>query len=155
MKSRSFGHNSFKYWAHLSSTCPWAIIPIRVIGNCPSPNIILLYTCSLRKVVFAWSILSWITHRNSSFYQTNSILHVWYKFLHGRHVIYTVTFYPCFHTSTLKWCFFFNLFIANWDILPMLNSLFIYDNAKCSINKNRFQEKICQNNLTSLNIWSF
>lgn len=37
VKLRSFGHNSFKYWAYFLSPCPCAIICVRVIGNCASP----------------------------------------------------------------------------------------------------------------------
>ncbi len=155
VKLGSFSHNSFEYRAHRSYLCPWAIIPIIVIGNCSSPNIILLHTCSLGKVVFAWSILSWIMFKNSSFYQTNFVFHIWCKFLHGGHVIYRINSNPCFHTSTLRWRFFFNLFITNWKIPLMFNSLLTCDNTNSSINKTRLQEKICQNNRTSLNMWSF
>jgi hypothetical protein len=33
---------------------------------------------------------------------------------------------PRFRTLTFKWCIFFNLLIANWEIPLMFNSLFIY-----------------------------
>jgi hypothetical protein len=82
VKLGSFGHNSLEYYAYLSSPWPCTIIPIRVMGNFPRPNIILLHTHNLGKIVFAWSILSWIMHRNSSFDCIDSILQVWYKFLH-------------------------------------------------------------------------
>jgi hypothetical protein len=52
------------------------------MGNCPMPNIILLHTCNLGNIVFAWSILSWIMHKNSSFNRSDFILQIWYKFLH-------------------------------------------------------------------------
>jgi hypothetical protein len=35
---------------------------------------------------------------------------------------------PRFCTSTFKWCLFFNLFMVDWKIPPMLNSLIIYNN---------------------------
>jgi hypothetical protein len=77
-----FGYNSLEYYAYLSSPWPCVNIPIRVMGNCPSPNIILLHTYNLGSTIFAWSILLWIMPRNSSFDRVNSILQVWYKFLH-------------------------------------------------------------------------
>jgi hypothetical protein len=128
-----------------------------VMGNCPSPNIILLHTYNLRNIVFAWSILSWIMHRNSFFDCIKSILQIWYKFLHdswckicffsfASYFIASLLFFLNldiklfrdsqtvhfantnlhFHTSTFRWCFFFNLFIANLEIPPMFNSFFIY-----------------------------
>jgi hypothetical protein len=51
------------------------------IGNCPSPSIILLHICNLGSTVFAWSISSWIIHRNSSFDCINFVFQIWYKFL--------------------------------------------------------------------------
>jgi hypothetical protein len=82
VKFGSFGHNSLEYCAYPSS--PWlcTITLIRVMGNCPSLDIILLHICNLRSIVFAWSILSWIMHRNSSIDHTNYVLQVWYKFPH-------------------------------------------------------------------------
>ncbi len=53
------------------------------MGNCPSPQIILFATCNLGSVVFTWSILSWIMHRNSSLECTYLDLQVWYKLLHN------------------------------------------------------------------------
>jgi hypothetical protein len=51
----------------------------------------------------------------------------------------------CFRTSTLRWsCLFLNLLIANWEILPMFNSLFIYNNANKNINQIKLQENGCQ-----------
>jgi hypothetical protein len=82
VKLGSFGHNLFKYWAYISSLCWWAIISIRITRNCPSLKMILLHNWGLGKVIFVWSILSWITHKNFSFDQIDYILHVWYKFLH-------------------------------------------------------------------------
>jgi hypothetical protein len=132
---------------------PCALIHVKVMGNCPSLNITLLHTCNLGNVVFAWSILSWIMHRNSSFNHTNFVFQVCYKFLHDfwckicflsfPHILephcYSFpiwisslqgftnsAFYkhePCFRTSTFTWCLFLNLFIANWEIPPMFNSL--------------------------------
>jgi hypothetical protein len=80
VKLRSFGHNSFEHWTYLSSPCPWAILLVKVIGNCLSLDIILLHTYNLRRAFLTWSILSWITHRNSSFDQIDFVFHVWYKF---------------------------------------------------------------------------
>jgi len=74
VKLGSFGHNSLEYYAYFSSLCPCTIIPVKVMGNYLSPDIILLHTCSLGSEVFAWSILSWIMHRNSSFDYTNFVL---------------------------------------------------------------------------------
>jgi hypothetical protein len=34
-----------------------------------------------------------------------------------------------FHTSTLKWCLFFNLFVVDWEIPPMFNSLLTCNNT--------------------------
>ncbi len=82
VKLGSFGHYLLKCYAYFSSPWACAIIPIKVMGNCLNPNIILLHTCNLGCVVFAWSILSWLMHRNSSFNCTNSLLQVWYKFLY-------------------------------------------------------------------------
>ncbi len=151
MKFGSFGHNSFKYGTYLSSSCPWAVIPVRVLGNCPSLDILLLHICNLGITVFAWSILLWITHRDSSFDWMDFILHVWYYFLHDswcrtcflRFISYSIALLlcfpnldinslkdsqtihfakndPCFHTSTLRWCLFLNLFIIDWEILQCL-----------------------------------
>ncbi len=58
------------------------IILVRVISNFPNLNIILLHTYNLGNAIFAWSILSWIIHRNSSFDCINFVFQVWYKFLH-------------------------------------------------------------------------
>jgi hypothetical protein len=82
VKLGSFVHNSLNYCAYLSSPWPCIIIPIKVMGNCPRPNIILLHTCNLGNTIFAWSILSWIMHKNSSFNHTSFVLQVWNKFLH-------------------------------------------------------------------------
>ncbi len=82
VKLGSLGHNSLEYCAYLSLPWLWAIIPINVMGNCPSPQIIFFAICNIKNVVFAWSILSWIKQRNSSFNCTNSNLQVWYKLLH-------------------------------------------------------------------------
>jgi len=76
-----FGHIPLEYCAYFSSQWPCNIIPIRVMGNCSSLDIILLHTCNLGSVVFAWSILSWIMHKNSSFDSIDSGLQVWYMFL--------------------------------------------------------------------------
>jgi hypothetical protein len=126
------------------------------MGNCPSPNIILLHTYNLGSTIFAWSILSWIMHKNSSFNHIKLILQVWYKFIHDSwckicfisfasyskaslllfpsldiksfrdsQTMHFANMNPCFHTSTFRWCLFFNLLIANWEITLMFNSLFI------------------------------
>jgi hypothetical protein len=50
MKLGSFGHNSFKYYAYLSSSCPCIIIPMRVAGNCLNLDFILLQICNLGSV---------------------------------------------------------------------------------------------------------
>ncbi len=52
------------------------------MGNFPSPYIILFTTCKLEDAIFAWSILSWITYKNSSFDHIDSDLQVWFKLLH-------------------------------------------------------------------------
>jgi hypothetical protein len=153
----SFGHNSLEYCAYFSSPWPRVIIHVRVFGNFLSPNIILLHIYNLGSIVFAWSIFSWIMHRNSPFDCTNSVLQVWYKFLldswckicffsFTSYFITSLLFfpnldiksfkdfqtmhfantYPHFCTSSFKWCIFLNLFIAYWEIPPMLNSLFIF-----------------------------
>jgi len=46
-----------------------------------SPKIILFITCNLGNAIFAWSILSWITHRNSYLDRTYFDLQVWYRLL--------------------------------------------------------------------------
>ncbi len=161
-----FGHNSLNYCAYLSSPWPWTIISMRVMDNFPSPNIVLLHTCNLGSAIFTWSILSWILQRNSSFDRTNSILQVWYKFLHDSwckicFLIFTSYFKaslllfpdldikflrdsqlmhfantdPHFHTSTFKWCLFFNLLITDWEIPLMFNSLLIYQPTNMKTNK--------------------
>jgi hypothetical protein len=160
VKLGSFGHNSLKYYAYSSTPWPCTIIPVRVMDNCPRPNIILLHICNLRSIVFAWSTLSWILHRNSSFDHTNFILQVWYKFLHDSWCMIcflnfasysraSLLFFPNldivlqgftnnafgkhsprFHTLTFKWCLFFNLLITYWEIFPMFNSLLIYQPTK-------------------------
>ncbi len=107
VKLKSFGHNSLKYYAYLSLPWPCAIIPVRVMDNCPRPNIILLHTCNLGNVVFPWFILSWTMHKNSSFNFSNSIFQVWYKFLHDYWCrICFLSFASYFRTSLL---FFPNL----------------------------------------------
>jgi len=82
VKFGSFGHNSLESCAYLSFLYPCVIVPMKVMGNCPSPYIILLQTCNLGSEVFTWSILSWIMHKNSSFDHTNYVFQVWYKFIH-------------------------------------------------------------------------
>ncbi len=76
----SFGHIWLKYF---SSPWPCTIIPVKVIGNCPRLDIILLHACNLESAIFAWSSLSWIMHKNSSFNHIDSVLQVWYKFLYA------------------------------------------------------------------------
>ncbi len=44
-----FGHNSLEYYVYLSSPWPCVIILIRVMGNCPRLDIILLHTYNLGK----------------------------------------------------------------------------------------------------------
>ncbi len=109
-----FGHNSFEYCAYLSSPCPCTIIPMKIMGNYASPNIILLQICNLGNVIFMWSILSWIMHRNSSFNRTDSVLQVWYKFLQD---------------SWCKICFFSfpSYSIASLLFLPTFNIKFLRD----------------------------
>ncbi len=106
VKLGSLGHNSLEYCTYLSSPWPWAIIPINIMG---SSQIILFTTYNLRSANFKWSILSWITHRNSSLDHIDSNLQIWYKLLHN---------------SWCKKCFLnFNsyslaslLFLTNFDI---------------------------------------
>ncbi len=82
------------------------------MGNCPSLDIILLHTCNLGSAIFAWSILSWIMDRNSSFNHTNFILQIWYKFLHDSWCrICFINFTSYFKTSLL---FFPNLDIKSF-----------------------------------------
>jgi hypothetical protein len=125
------------------------------MGNCPSLDIILLHTYNLGNVVFTWSILSWLMHRNSSINHTDFILQIWWvstwflvqicflifasyskpsllffpnldiKSFGYSQIVHSTNTNPYFHTSTLRWCLFLNLFIANWKIPPMFNSLFI------------------------------
>jgi hypothetical protein len=83
VKLEPFGHNSLECCAYFSSPWTFVIILVRVTGNCPRPNFILLHTCNLGNEVFAWSILSWIMHKNSSFDHIDSVLQVSYKFLHN------------------------------------------------------------------------
>jgi hypothetical protein len=185
VKLGSFGHNSFEYWTYLLPPCPWVIIPMRVMGNCQSLVIILLYICSLGSVIFAWSILSWMMHRNFSFDRSDFVRHAWYNFLHIWYKMYFLSFIsysitlllcfpnldikslndsqiiyfmktnPHFCTSTLKWCIFLKLFILSWEIHPMFISLIIYNNANKSINQIKLQENGCPNNWMFPNIWSF
>ncbi len=157
VKLGSFGHNSLEYCAYFSSSCPYAIIPMKIMSNCPSPYIILLQTCNFGSAIFAWSVLSWIM--NSSFFNhIDYILQVWYKFLHNfwckicfiNFPSYSLTllFFPtfnikslkdsqtmhlantnlCFRTSTFRWCLFLNLLMVDWEIPPMINSLLICNN---------------------------
>jgi len=83
VKLGSLGHNLLEYCANLSMPWPWTIIPVNILGNCSSPQIILFATCNLGNVVFTWSILSWITQKNSSLECTYLDLQVWYKLLHN------------------------------------------------------------------------
>jgi hypothetical protein len=76
-----FGHDSLEYYAYFTYPWPCVIVLIRVMGNCPRLNIILLHTYNLGNAVFAWFILSWIMHKNSSFNRIES-LQIWYKFLY-------------------------------------------------------------------------
>jgi len=119
MKLGLFGHNSLKYCAYFSSPWPHAIITIKVMGNCLRPNIILLHTYNLKSTVFAWSILSWIMHKNSSFDLTNFVLQVCYKFLHDfwcRICFFSFTTY--FRTSLL--------FFPNLDIKSFMDSQIVH-----------------------------
>jgi hypothetical protein len=95
---------------HLSSPCPWTIIHVRIIGNCPSLDIILLHICNLGRVVFTWSILSWTVHMNSSFDWTNFVFHVWYKLIHDywcrmcfiSFISYSISLLLCFPNLNIK-----------------------------------------------------
>ncbi len=51
-------------------------------GQLSKPKCHLLHIYNLGNTIFAWFILSWIIHRNSSFNRINFVLQVWYKFLH-------------------------------------------------------------------------
>jgi len=115
VKLGSFGHNSLEYCAYLS--CPWpcTIISIRVMGNCPRPNIIMLHTYNPGNVVFAWSILSWIMHRNSSFDCIDFVIQVWYKFLHDYWCKICFLSFPSYFKASL-------LFFPNLDIKSFRDS---------------------------------
>ncbi len=82
IKLGSIGHKSLKYYAYFLFPWPCTIILVRLMGNCLIPKIILLATWNLKSAIFAWSNLSWITHKNSSFDRTNSNFQIWYMFLH-------------------------------------------------------------------------
>jgi hypothetical protein len=116
VKLGSLGHNSLEYYAYLSSPWPWTIIPIKIMGNCPSPQIILFATYNLGNAILSWSILSWITHRNSSFKHTNLDLQVWYKLLHNSwckrcffnfrsYSLASLLFFPNFEFINVGWLF--------------------------------------------------
>jgi hypothetical protein len=161
VKLGSFGHNSFEYWAYISSPCPWATCESN--RQLSKPRYHFVTHCSLGTSIFTWSILSWITHGNSSFDWTNFILHVWHKFLHDSwckmcflsfisysntlllwftnldikylrysQIIHFAKIDPHFCTSMLRWCFFLNLIITDWEIPPMFNSLLILTTQKKS-----------------------
>ncbi len=115
VKLGSFSHNLLEYCAYLSSPWPCVIIPVRVMGNCPRPNIILLHTYNLGSIVFAQSILSWIMHRNSSFDCIDSILQVWYKFLHDSWCRISFLSFASYFKASL-------LFFANLDIKSFRDS---------------------------------
>ncbi len=110
VKLGSIAHNSFEYWTYISSPCPWAIIPIRVTCNWWNLEIILLHIWTLGRIFFVLSILSWIMQRNSTFDQTNFVLHVWYKFLHNfwcktyffSFTSYSITLLLCFPNLGIK-----------------------------------------------------
>jgi hypothetical protein len=74
VKLRSLGQSSLEYWMKVLSPCLWVIILINVISNCPNLNTILFFISNQSKVVFKWSILSWITHKESSLNCTDSTL---------------------------------------------------------------------------------
>ncbi len=119
VKLGSFGHNSLKYCAYISSLRPCAIILMRVTSNCPNPNIILLQTCNLGSATFAWSILSWIMHRNSSFDRINYVLQMWYKFLHNFWCKICFLNFPSYSISSL-------LFIPTFDIKSLRDSQIVH-----------------------------
>jgi hypothetical protein len=81
---------------------------MRVMDNFPSP-IILLHICNLGNAIFAWSILSWIMQRNSSFHCIDSILQVWYKFLHDSWCKMCFLIFTSYFKASL-------LFFCNLDI---------------------------------------
>jgi hypothetical protein len=114
VKLGSFGHNLLAYCAYLSSLWPCTIILVEM-GNCLSPNIILLHTYNLRSAIFAWSILSWIMQKNSSFNCTNSVLQVWYKFLHDSWCKICFFSFTSYSTASL-------LFFPNLDIKSLKDS---------------------------------
>jgi hypothetical protein len=75
----------------------------------------LLHTCNLESTLFAWSILSWIMHRNSSFDHINFVLQVCYKFLHDSWCkICFLSFASYFRASLL--------FLPNLDIKSFKDS---------------------------------
>jgi hypothetical protein len=81
-------------------------------GQLSKPNIILLHTYNLGSVVFTWSILSWIMHKNSSFDCTNFVFQVWYKFLHDSWC--QICFYNLASYSRTSLLFFPNLDIKSF-----------------------------------------
>jgi len=113
VKFESFGHNSFEYWIYLSNPCPWVTIHVKVIGNFLSLEIIFLHTCSLGSAIFTWSILSWITHRNSSFDQTMFSM---YDINFYMTIVVRCVFLASLHTQ-LHCCYAFPIWILNpWRI---------------------------------------
>jgi hypothetical protein len=119
VKFELFGHNSLEHCAYLSSPWPCVIILVRVMGNCPRPNIILLHTCNLGNIVFTWSILSWIMHKNSSFDHIDFVLQVWYKFLYDY----------CYRICFLNFTSYFKtslLFFPNLDIKSFRDSQIVH-----------------------------
>ncbi len=149
----SLSHNLLEYYAYLSSPWPYAIIPVKVTSNCPTPKIILLATWNFGSVVFTWSILSWITHKFWSLSMVQAfawflmqnvlfstlvhiLLHHYYFFpnfniksLKDSHTIHFTKTYPLFCRFVLKWCLFLNLFIVDWEIPSMFNFLLICKNV--------------------------
>jgi hypothetical protein len=104
------GQNSLKYWTKVLSPCPWTLIPINVIGNYPSLDTILFFTWSQGKVVLKWSILSWITHKKSSFDCTDLTLQVWYR--RQQDSWWILCFFNLISCSSHKGCFFL-IWISN------------------------------------------
>jgi hypothetical protein len=57
------------------------------------------------------------------------------KFLRDSQLMHFANTDPHFHTSTFKWCLFFNLLITDWEIPLMFNSLLIYQPTNMKTNK--------------------
>jgi hypothetical protein len=89
------------------------------MGNCLSPQIIFFATYNLGSVVFTWSILSWITQKNSSLDHISFDLQIWYKLLHDSWCK------RCF-LNFCSYSFASLLFLPNFDIKSFSDSHIIH-----------------------------